>query len=128
MKVSLPDDYWKYDKVKGAKRETLARLFGVYQSGMKAEPLTIVLKELNLTKARVDTRAEQLQAEIEESAQAIPGRTAEIRELNDYLDTTRHYDEAEDIHSKQDDGRNDGEDGDNGDDEDDDDDVSVDLM
>ena len=91
IKEELPTAYWKYDQVKGHRRETLARLLDVYKSGMKAGPLTTALQDLVLTKAQVDTKIQDLEQLIASKETDIPALIANIREQEDFLESTQEY-------------------------------------
>ena len=91
LKEELPTGYWIYDKVKGARRVTLARLVGVYKSSLFAAELTDVLKALDLSKGIVDSKMKDLEESIAAKESVVPGITAAIRETEDFLNETEEY-------------------------------------
>ena len=91
LKDEKPNDYWKHDSVKGAKRETLAKLFGIYKTSMKAQPLTDALKSLNLTRRKVDEKMNELKESVADKEACLPECIAQIRERDDVLESTAEY-------------------------------------
>jgi len=91
LKKEQPDSYWRWGSVKGKKRMNLAKLFGVYKSGMKAADVEEVLKDLQLSKGQVDDKLQELKERTTTKASEAPSIIAEIREREDYLNQTAVY-------------------------------------
>ena len=86
----MPDAFWKWDLVKGQRRNTLARLC-VFKSGAKADEIASSLKDLNLTKDIVQSKIEELKIVISEKEASIAPILAQQREREDFLECTAEY-------------------------------------
>ncbi|CAB9523867.1 unknown protein [Seminavis robusta] len=91
LKTQLSDGFWKWDVVKGWRRVALARLFGVFKSGDKADAVASSLKALNLTKEKVLAKMAELEREIKSKEQTISPIVAQRREREDFMAETADY-------------------------------------
>jgi hypothetical protein len=86
LQEELPEEYWKCEKLKGGRRETLSRLFGVYKSKKSAQELADDLNAMNLSKVDVDTKIEELKTGVALKEKEVATILATIREQEDLLD------------------------------------------
>ena len=86
LKQALPAEYWKCEKLKGGRRETLSRLVGVYKSKKSAQELADDLDAMNLSKAVVDAKIDELMTEVALKEKETATFLATIREQEDLLD------------------------------------------
>ncbi|CAB9504178.1 unknown protein [Seminavis robusta] len=91
----LKDSFWKWDIVKGKKREILARLCGVYKSSNNAAEVAASLKSLQLTKESVLAKIKALAESIAAKERTIAPVVAERREREDFLLCTAAHAESE---------------------------------
>ena len=91
LEEELPTSFWKQINLKGKKRETLARLFGVFKTGMKAQEVSDALKDLMLSKDMVESKMRELEESIAAKAIVVPGIIASVREQEDFLERTQNY-------------------------------------
>ncbi|CAB9529901.1 unknown protein [Seminavis robusta] len=92
--VSMPGNYWKYDKVKGKRREVLARLFGVYTSKAKADDLSSALKALHLSENSFQAKLNELKVSVASKERSVAPIIAKRREQEDFIASTADYADA----------------------------------
>jgi len=95
LKVKLPSSFWKWDVLKGSKRTTLLKLFGMCKSTIKATEAESVMKNLALTRQMVDEKVDELKATIASKQASLPALVAKTREHEDFLDATAECDVAQ---------------------------------
>lgn len=95
--VDKPESHWKFDKVKGKQRETLARLCGVFKTGLKVAELLALLQDLDLMEDSIKGRIDTLKRSIEEKEAEITPLVAKRRETEGFLaDTLEFADDVDD--------------------------------
>lgn len=87
----MPNSYWKWDALKGKKRLTMTKLFGIYKSSAKVDNKATSLKALNMTKESFKLQMEAFQHQINTKESTIPGVVARRREEEDFLASTAEY-------------------------------------